>query len=182
MYQSNRNLNILPPGIPRAFGILCCPGGREFDELSLSRDGAFDHYSKGGWGIWSLASISCYVTLIPRGVINHGGSKPCRIQSERYRFMADGWKAKACASFALNLKVFKNHLNYLRHVRVLSIKPCLHLQLLEHNKSYRKVSRGGGIWSPGMDLWWGIWTAFQPREGGNLNNNFPKIQMPGGDV
>ena len=30
-----------------------------------------------------------------------------------------GWKAKACTSFALYLKVFKNHLDYLRHVRVL---------------------------------------------------------------
>ena len=43
MYQSNRSLNI-PPGIPRAFDVFCCPVGREF-ELSLLRDGAFDHYS-----------------------------------------------------------------------------------------------------------------------------------------
>ena len=57
-----------------------------------------------------------------------------------------GWKAKACTSFVLYLKVFKNHLYYLWHnlVRVLSIKPCLHTQLREHNKSYRKVSRGWG--------------------------------------
>ena len=34
-----------------------------------------------------------------------------------------GGKAKACTSFALYLKAFKNHLFYLRHVRVLSIKP-----------------------------------------------------------
>ena len=52
-----------------------------------------------------------------------------------------------------------------------SIKPCLHTHLPEHNKS---------IWSPGMDLWWGIWTAFRAREGGNLDKHFPKIQMPGG--
>ena len=32
MYQSNRSFNILPPpGIPRAFDVLSCPGGREFD-------------------------------------------------------------------------------------------------------------------------------------------------------
>ena len=49
-----------------------------------------------------------------------------------------GWKAKASTSFVLNLKVFKNHLYYLWHVRVLFIKPCLHKQLPEHNKSYRK--------------------------------------------
>ena len=29
-YQSNRILNI-PPGIPLAFDVFCCPGGREFD-------------------------------------------------------------------------------------------------------------------------------------------------------
>ena len=55
-----------------------------------------------------------------------------------------GWKAKACTSFVLYLKVLKNHLYYLWHVRVLSIKPCLHTQLPEDNKSYRKVSRGEG--------------------------------------
>ena len=44
MYQSNWSLNI-PPGIPRAFDVFCCLGGREFDELSPPRDGAFDHCS-----------------------------------------------------------------------------------------------------------------------------------------
>ena len=43
-----------------------------------------------------------------------------------------------------------------------------------------KFPGSGGIWSPGRDLWWGIWTAFRPREGGNLNKYFTKIQMPGG--
>ena len=37
-----------------------------------------------GWGIWSLASISYYVALIPGGVINHDRDKPWCIQSERY--------------------------------------------------------------------------------------------------
>ena len=66
-----------------------------------------------------------------------------------------GWKAKACTSFVLYLKVFKNHLYYLWHVRVLSIKPCLHTQLPEHNKSYQKVSRGWEhfiTWNGPMDL------------------------------
>ena len=97
-----------------------------------------------------------------------------------------GWKAKACTSFALYLKVFKNHLYYLWHVRVFSIKPYLHTQLPEHSRSYCKVSRGGGIWSPGMDLWWGIWTAFRPREGGIWTKIFQKFKCPGdcpgGDV
>ena len=49
-----------------------------------------------------------------------------------------GWKAKACTSFAQYLKVFKNHLYYLRHVKVLPIKPCLRTQLAKHNRSYWK--------------------------------------------
>ena len=61
MYRSNRSLNIPPPGIPRAFDVFSCPGGREFDELSLPRGGHLititTHW---GWGIRSLVSISCY--------------------------------------------------------------------------------------------------------------------------
>ena len=41
MYQSNRSLNNSPPhppaSIARAFDVFCCPGGREFDEVSLPR-------------------------------------------------------------------------------------------------------------------------------------------------
>ena len=59
-------------------------------------------------------------------------------QRKRPDLWQTGWKAKACTSFALYLKVFKNHLHYLRHVRVLSIKPCLHTQLPEHNRSLIK--------------------------------------------
>ena len=55
-----------------------------------------------------------------------------------------------------------------------SIKPCLHTQLPEHNKSYRKVSRGWGH----LITWHGL--IFSASGGGNLNKNFPKIQMPGG--
>ena len=29
---------------PRAFDVFCCPGGREFDELSFPRGGEFDHF------------------------------------------------------------------------------------------------------------------------------------------
>ena len=60
-----------------------------------------------------------------------------------------GWKAKACTSFALYLKVFKNHLYYLWQVRVLSIKPCLHTQLPEHNASIN--SSGAHAPSPGAN-------------------------------
>ena len=93
-----------------------------------------------------------------------------------------GWKAKACTSFVLYLKVFKKHLCYLWHVRVLSIKPCLHsiTQLPEHNKSYRKVSREWGhliTWNGPM---MGHLNSFSASGGGNLNKNCPNIQMPGG--
>ena len=91
-----------------------------------------------------------------------------------------GWKAKACTSFVLYLKVFKNHLYHLWHVTVFSIKPCLHTQLPEHNKSYRKVSQGWGhliTWNGPM---LGHLNSFSASGGGKLNKNFPKIQMSGG--
>ena len=91
-----------------------------------------------------------------------------------------GWKAKACTSFVLYLKIFKNHLYYLRHVRVLSIKPCLHTQLPEHNKSYRKVSRGWGhliTWNGPM---MGHLNSFSASGGGNFPNIFQKFKCPGG--
>ena len=84
-----------------------------------------------------------------------------------------GWKAKACTSFSLYLKVFKNHLYYLWHVRMLSIKPCLHTQSLEP-RSYWKVSWGWGhliTWNgPTM----GHLNSSLASGGGNLNKNFPK--------
>ena len=60
------------------------------------------------------------------------------------------------------------------------LKPCLHTQLPEHNKSYRKVSRGWGhliTWNGPM---MGHLNSFSASGGGTLNKNFPKIQMPGG--
>ena len=81
------------------------------------------------------------------------------------RFMADGLKSKG--------------LHKLWHVRMLSIKPCLHTQLQEHNKSYLKVSRGGAF----DHLEWTYDGAFEQLFGlgrGEFSKNFPKIQMPGG--
>ena len=63
---------------------------------------------------------------------------------------------------------------------MLSIKPCLHAQLPEHNKSYLNVSRGWGhliTWNGPM---MGHLNSFSASGGGNLNKNFAKIQMPGG--
>ena len=59
-------------------------------------------------------------------------------------------------------------------------KPCLHTQLPEYNKSYRKVSLGVGAFD---HLEWTYNGAFEQVFGlgrGNLNKNFPKIQMPRG--
>ena len=89
-------------------------------------------------------------------------------------------KRKTCTSFVLYLKVFKNHLYYLWHVIVLSIKPCLHTQLPEHNKSYRKVSRGWGYLITWNGPMMGHLNSFSASGGGNLNKNFPKIQMSRG--
>ena len=61
---------------------------------------------------------------------------------------------------------------YLSVVAWNSVKPM-------HSVYKNLVFRGGGgIWSPEMDLWWGIWTAFWVEEGG-IWTKFPKIQMPG---
>ena len=86
----------------------------------------------------------------------------------------------AFACFVLYLKVFKNHLYYLWHVRVLSIKPCLHTQLPEHNKSYRKVSRGWGhliTWNGPM---MGHLNSFSASGEGNFPKIFQKFKCPGG--
>ena len=96
------------------------------------------------------------------------------------RFVADWLKSKGLHKFSLYLKVFKNHLYYLWHVRMLSIKPCLYTQLPAHNRSYWKVSRGWGhliTWNGPM---MGHLNSFSASGVGSLNKNFPKLQMPGG--
>ena len=62
---------------------------------------------------------------------------------------------------------------------MLSIKRCLHTQLPEHNKSYRKVLQGVGTFD---HLEWTYDEAFEQLFGlgsGEFSKNFPKIQMPG---
>ena len=82
-----------------------------------------------------------------------------------------GWKAKACTSFALYLKVYKNHLYYLWHVTVLSIKPCLRTQLAEHNRSYWKVSWGWRY----LITWNGPIMGHLKSYSASGRGNFPKI-------
>ena len=100
------------------------------------------------------------------------------------RFVADWLKNKglhkACTSFVLYLKVPKNNLYYLRHVRVLSIEPCLHTQLPEHNRSYWKVPRGWGhliTWNGPM---MGHLNSFSASRGGIWTKIFQKFKCPGG--
>ena len=61
MYQSNRSLNIPPPGIPRPFDTSSCPGGR-----------AFDHHSYGVGNLIASLEFILRVALILHGLINHG--------------------------------------------------------------------------------------------------------------
>ena len=66
------------------------------------------------------------------------------------------------------------HLYYLWHVRVLSIKPRLHTQLPEHNKSYRKVSREWGHFITWNWPMMGHLNSFSASGGGNLKKKFSK--------
>ena len=53
------------------------------------------------------------------------------------RFVADWLKSKGLHKLCPVFEgILKNHFYYLRRARVLSIKPCLHAQLLEHNTGY----------------------------------------------
>ena len=79
------------------------------------------------------------------------------------RFVAD-WLKKLCSVFegiqepvTLSLAC-KSVVSWSKnHVYIHSFRSII--------KATEKFPGGGGIWSPGMDLWWGIWTAFRPREG-----------------
>ena len=96
------------------------------------------------------------------------------------RFVADWMISKGLHKLFSVFEGIQELLILSLHVRVLSIKPCLHTQLPEHNKSYRKVSRWWGhliTWNGPM---MGHLNSFSASGGGNLNKNFPKIQMPGG--
>ena len=84
MYQSNRTLNTPPPrAYPGQLTSVAAREGGNLMNLVFPGEGYLITTHR-GWGIWSLASISCCAALIPRGVINHGGDKPWCIQSERY--------------------------------------------------------------------------------------------------
>ena len=103
-------------------------------DLSLSRGGEFDCYP--WFHVASRADSTWHDNSWSQALIH---SKRKILDSWR-----TGWKQRLAQALLCICKVFKNHLYYLWHVRVLSIKPCLHTQLPEHNRSYWKVSRGWG--------------------------------------
>ena len=123
-----------------------------------------------GWGIWSLASISCYVALIPRGLINHGGDKPWYIQSERYPIRGGGPEKQRLAQALLCIW------RYSRTICVISgMQECC---LLNHVyiHSFRSIIEAAEKFPGGG----GIWTAFRPREEGIWTKIFQKFKCPGG--
>ena len=112
MYQSNRSLNI-PPGHTPGIWRLLLPG----------REGIWWTKSFPGRGIWSLLMgagnlIASFDFMLCRADFTWR-DKSWRMQALMHskRKIPDswrtGWKAKACTSFVLYLKVFKNHLYYL---------------------------------------------------------------------
>ena len=150
MYQSNWSFNTPPrayPGDLTSFAAweggnlmnLVFPGARHL--ITTHR----------GWGIWSLASISCYIALIPCGVINHGGDKPWCIQSKRYPICGRLAEKQKLAQALLCL--------YSRTICITfsMLECCLLNHVYIH--SFRNIIEAtetflgdGGIWSPEMEL------------------------------
>ena len=99
------------------------------------------------------------------------------------RFVADWLKSKGLHKLCSVLEGIQEPFTWslaCKSVVSRSIKPCLHTQLPEHYKSYRKLSWGWGhliTWNGPM---MGHLNSFSASGGGNLNKNFPKIQMPWG--
>ena len=129
------------------------------------------------------------VALIPRGVINHGEDKPSCIQSERYPIRGGLAEKQRLAQDLFCIWMYSRTITLslaCKSVVSRSIKPCLHTQLPEHNKSYRIVSGGWGhliTWNGPM---MGHLNSFSASGGGNLNKNFAKNTnargLPGGGM
>ena len=91
------------------------------------------------------------------------------------RFVADWLKSKGLHKLFSAFEGIQEPFILSLACKECCLKPCLHTQLL----ATEKFPGGGGIWSPGMDLWWGIWTAFRPREGGIWTKIVQKYKCPG---
>ena len=85
MYRSNRSFNI-PPGIPRAFDVFSCPGGRE----SLPGGGhLITTHALGVENLIASLDFMLRVALIPPGVINYG-ERQAFMHSKRK--IPDSWR------------------------------------------------------------------------------------------
>ena len=164
-----------PPGISRAFDVFCCTGGREFDELSLPQGRAFDHYSQGVRNL--IASFDFVLRRADSTWRDKSWRRQALMRSKRKipDSWQTGWGANVCTSFALYLKVLKNHLYYLWHVKVPSIKPCLHTQFPERNRSYWKVSRRWGHLITWNGPIMGHLNSFSVSGGGNIKYAMQKV-------
>ena len=121
------------------------------------------------------------VALIPRDVINHGGDKHWCIQSERYPIRGGLAEKQRLVQALLCIWRYSRNICIifgmqgcclLNHVYIHSFRSII--------EATEKFPGGGGIWSPWLDLWWGIWTAFRPREGEIWTKSFQKFKCPGG--
>ena len=83
------------------------------------------------------------VALIPRGVISHAEDKPSCIQSERYPTHGGLAEKQRLAQALFGIQEPFTLSLACKSVVSRSIKPCLHTQLPEHNKSYRLVYLNG---------------------------------------
>ena len=94
------------------------------------------------------------------------------------RFVADWLKSKGLRKLC---SVFKG----IQEPFILSLACKSVVSFLSIIKATEKFPGDGGIWSPGMDLWWGIWTPFRPQEGEfeqkfSKNSNAREVARGGG--
>ena len=121
------------------------------------------------------------VALIPHGVINHGEDKPSCIGSKRYPIHGGLAEKQRLAQALFCIWRYSRTIYIifgmqecclLNHVYIHSFRSII--------KATEKFLRGGDISLPGMELWWGIWTAFWPRDGGIWTKIFQKFKCLGG--
>ena len=120
MYQSNRSFNI-PPWHLTPF---------------LAREGGNLITTHRGWGVWSLASISCYKINYGR---DSGDVKLWLIQRERLLICGGLVENQRSTQAVFCIWRCLRRLIFIVYKYVLSNKPCLHAQLQKHNRSYWKV-------------------------------------------
>ena len=96
------------------------------------------------------------------------------------RFVADWLKSKGLHKLCSVFEGIQESFILSLACKSVVYKPCLHTELPEHNKSYRKVSRGWGhliTWNGPM---MGHLNSFSASGGGNFPKIFQKFKFPGG--